>query len=163
MSEPQGTPPQAGAERGGIGAQTAQGAPPAPTGALTDDEKLWGMLAHLLTLLAYVGIPFGNLVGPAIAYFTQKDKSKFVRFHAIQSFAFQLLLFVAGMVLAIPFFILAVLSFGLILLVLIPLGLALLAYIIYMGIQANKGEYCRYVLVGDWVYNKVYSEDWKPL
>jgi len=151
------------ASRGGIGTQPPAPIPPA-AGTLTDDEKLWGMLAHLSVLLTYVTvIPFANLVGPAIVYFAYKDKSKFVRFHAIQTFVFQLGLTIFISVMAIPIFILTVLTFGLLAVFLALVWLLLLVWIIYMGIQANKGEHCMYVLVGTWAYRKVYEEDWKPL
>ena len=137
------------------------------TAELTSDDKLWGMLAHVLALIGFVGVPFGNLIGPAIAYFVRKDQSRFVRYHAIQSFAFQLLLVAAGIVLAIPIIVLVALTGGLITLVLVPLlillGLALLVYVIMMGMKANKGELCKYPVVGAWVYRQVFEHDWKPV
>ena len=145
-------------------------APPAEVPAaaeLTSDDKLWGMLGHVLALIGVVGVPFGNLIGPAIVYFVRKDQSKFVRYHAIQSFAFQLLLLAAGIVLMIPTFILIAITGGRLALVLWPLfiliGLGLLVYVIMMGVKANKGELCKYPVVGAWVYKQVFERDWKPV
>jgi uncharacterized Tic20 family protein len=149
--------------RGGIGPIPSAG----EAAGLTPDEKLWGMLAHLLVFIGYVGVPFATLVGPAIAYFVQKDKSKYVRFHALQSFVFQLILFAVCAVLAVPFYILVFVTGGLAALIIWPLfGLTWLffvIYVIYMGIKANHGEMIMYVLVGPWVHRKVYTEDWKPI
>lgn len=131
-------------------------------GELSAEEKTWGMLAHLLSFLGAVGVPFGSLIGPAIAYFLHKDKSKFVRFHALQSFAFQLCLGIIGVLLVIPFFILYVLTMGLILLIAIPLAIFLIVYVIRIALKANEGQCVRYYYIGDWVYKRVYEEDWKP-
>jgi uncharacterized Tic20 family protein len=166
---PPPTPPPAPPPPPAPGAAPVGGpTPAAPSGALSADEKTWGMLAHLLVLIGLV-VPFiGNLIGPAIAYFVRgKDQSKFVRFHAIQAFVFNLLLNVVACVLAVPFFILFFVTGGLLACIVYPLGLllwlVLICYSVYMGIQANKGEYPRYILVGEWSYRKVFEEDWKPV
>lgn len=144
-------------------------AAPAPQadGSLKEDEKNWGMLAHILVFIGVVGVPFGNLVGPLIAYFVKKDESKYVRFHAIQSFAFQLGMTAIGIVLAVPFAILFFITGGLIIFIAAPifvlLSLAVLVYVVLTGIKASKGEDARYYYVGDWAYKKVYEEDWKPM
>jgi uncharacterized Tic20 family protein len=150
-------------EAGRGGAESASG----EDGELSTEEKTWGMLAHLLAFLGAVGVPFGSLVGPAIAYFVQKDKSRFVRFHAIQSFAFQLCLGIVGILMIIPTIVLYILTVGLVLIVVIPLGIALaialVVYVIRIALKANEGECARYHYIGDWVYRRVYEEDWKPL
>ncbi len=41
---------------------------------LTQDEKTFGMLAHLSALAGYI-IPFGNIIGPLIIWLIKKDQS----------------------------------------------------------------------------------------
>ena len=51
---------------------------------LTSDSKLLAMFSHFSIFL-------GGIILPIILYFVQKDKSKFVAFHALQSIFFHLL------------------------------------------------------------------------
>src|SRR5688572_7263396 len=70
---------------------------------LTQDEKLWAMLAHLAGLLGYA-VAFGQYIGPLVIYLLYKDKSRFVAFHALQSLYFQLGVLVAGLLVVVLFF-----------------------------------------------------------
>src|SRR5438067_1415460 len=56
---------------------------------LTSEEKTWGMLCHLSTLLAYAagGLTF---IGPLVCWLIKKDTSKFVDYHGKESLNFQL-------------------------------------------------------------------------
>ncbi|MCY3023095.1 MAG: DUF4870 domain-containing protein [Planctomycetota bacterium] len=139
---------------------------PAPSAPLTDDDRLWGLLAHVLALTGFV-IPFGSVVGPAVAYFVRKDQSKFARFHAIQSFAFQVAVLVVVAFLAVFMILVSVVTARLGMLLFVPvyflIGLGWLIYVIYMGLKANKGEFPKYPIVGEWAYKKVYEQDWKPV
>jgi uncharacterized Tic20 family protein len=45
--------------------------------SLGADEKLWGMLAHLLTLLGYV-VVVGEYIAPLVIYLVYKDRSRLV-------------------------------------------------------------------------------------
>ncbi|MBE7464760.1 MAG: DUF4870 domain-containing protein [Planctomycetes bacterium] len=150
--------------------ETPPAAPaPAPQadGSLKEDEKNWGMLAHMLSLTQWVGVPFGFWIGPLVAYLVKKDESKFVRFHAIQALGFNLAVFLVLVVISVPIGVLTFLSMGLFWLVAIPLYMLIIfgwiGYVIMIGIKASKGEDARYYYVGDWAYKKVYEEDWKPI
>ena len=44
---------------------------------VTQEEKTWGMIAHLSALAGFV-IPFGNLIGPLIVWLIKKDTMPFV-------------------------------------------------------------------------------------
>ena len=44
----------------------------------TQDERLWGMLAYLLTFV-------GGFMAPLVIYAVKKDRSRFLAFHALQS------------------------------------------------------------------------------
>jgi uncharacterized Tic20 family protein len=67
---------------------------------LSPEEKNWGMLAHLLTLLGYV-VVFGHWIPPLIIYLTKKDGSAFARGEAREALNFQITVFLA-IVLAAP-------------------------------------------------------------
>ncbi len=114
---------------------------------VSNDERLWAMLAHLLTLVGYA-VWVGAYIIPLVIYLVYKDKSPFVAFHALQSLFFQLALLVISAVLVL-------FSMTIILLVLtIPAGILLavgaLVYILIAAIRAYNGELFEYWLVGRW-------------
>jgi uncharacterized protein len=45
--------------------------------APNDDERTWGMYAHLSGMLAFTGIPFGGLIGPLVIYLQNKPVRPF--------------------------------------------------------------------------------------
>jgi len=122
------------------------------------EERSWAMLAHLSILLNMVS-GFLGLVAAIIIYFVYKDRSRFVAYHAMQSFIFQAITWLGvGLVAftlitiggALAFLIIPLLCLfaGLLLLMLIP---ASLIYGIIGGVKVNNGEDFRYWQVGDWV------------
>ncbi len=62
----------------------------------TSDEKLWATFCHGSVILFWLGI-----ILPLVAWVTQRDKSPFVAFHALQALAFQLLQMVYWIVITI--------------------------------------------------------------
>lgn len=126
--------------------ENAEPAPAAPPVAVTDDERLWGMLSHLASLLTYVSA-VGQFVAPLVIYLVYKDKSRFVTFHALQSLFFQLALLVAILVITG----IGMATCGIGFLLLIPLGIGALIYNIVAAIKAFNGEWFDYWLVGDFV------------
>lgn len=130
--------------------------PPAPLSA--SDERTWAMLSHLSVLANLVT----GFLGPVIAliiYLVYKDRSRYVAYHSMQAFVFQLLWWVGGGVLTgIAWAITGALSAILIGILCIPIALvisamplAALVYGIIGGVQTSKGEDFKYWLVGDWV------------
>jgi len=61
-----------------------------PAGA-TQDERILAALAH-----ASVILPFWGLIGAIVIWATQREKSRFVGFQALQVIAYQLVLIVGG-------------------------------------------------------------------
>lgn len=62
--------------------------PPPPVIPMgTSDERLMAAMAHGSIMIPYIG-----LLAPIFIWVTQKDKSEFVRFQALQALAFQVLL-----------------------------------------------------------------------
>jgi len=113
---------------------------------VSQKERLWGMLAHLLALLG------GTWIAPLVVYLAYKDRSRFVAFHALQSFLFQLLMLAVVVGLGSVTAVVGFLTFGLGLIFFLPalllVGVAELAYVTYAAIKAHNGEPFEYTLVG---------------
>jgi hypothetical protein len=120
--------------------------------SLSADEKLWGMLAHLLTLLGYV-VVVGEYIAPLVIYLVYKDRSRFVAFHALQALFFQLL----ALAVTIALMLFSIVTLGCGILLAVPLGIALaiavLVYTIIAAIQANNGIWYELPIVGRWARN----------
>ena len=126
------------------------------------DERNWGMLSHLSTLLNLV-TGFGGPIAALIIYLIYKDRSRFVAYHALQAMVFQLIWwFGGGVLIGLMWAIVGTLSAILIGIVLIPVAacitpiLALLPvgaliYGIVGAVQTSQGQDFKYWLVGDWV------------
>lgn len=120
--------------------------------SLGADEKLWGMLAHLLTLLGYI-VTLGQYIAPLVIYLVYKDRSQFVAFHALQSLFFHLL--ALAVTIALMLFSVVTLGCGILLAVplMIALAIAVLVYTIIAAIQANNGVWYELPIVGRWARN----------
>ena len=136
------------------------------------DEKILALFSHLSIFL-------GGIVLPIIFWAVNKDKSRFVRFHALQAIFFHIAYiaivvavviimalvgiglgvlsagtFAAGKDGSFIFIIAMVLFYGLIFIsIFIFIG-----YGIYVGVRSYKGELSRYPVIGKIVYDKVYGE-----
>jgi uncharacterized Tic20 family protein len=120
--------------------------------SLSADEKLWGMLAHLLTLLGHV-VVVGAYIAPLVIYLVYKDRSQFVAFHALQALFFQLL--ALAVTIALMLFSVVTLGCGILLAapLEIALAIAVLVYAIIAAIQANNGVWYELPIVGRWARN----------
>ena len=111
--------------------------PPVPSGAPSSDDRQWGMFAHLSALSGVV-IPFGNIIGPLVAWQVKKDTLPFAADQGKEALNFNITMLIAA-------FIGFLLTFILIGLVLLPLiGIAWLVFTILAGIKANEGVAYRY-------------------
>lgn len=142
----------------------------------TSDERLLAMLAHLSIFL-------GGIILPIIIWATQKDKSKFVRFHSLQAIFFHIV-YAAIIVIFVLVFagIMLVSGFGLgmfddpaysngeglptfmiIMMILLYGGILLMVfagigYAIYLAVKTYKGELIKIPIIGNIVYKKVYGQ-----
>ncbi len=142
---------------------------------LTSEERLMAMLSHLSLL-------FGGIILPIIFWATQKDKSRFIRYHALQSIFFQIA-YVVLLVLLIVAFALFAIFFGLglgiltanttsdpaafpILIVLFVVlfyaaififAFGLMGYSIYLAVKSYQGSYIKIPIIGNIIYKKVYT------
>lgn len=108
--------------------------------AETDQKQtqMWGMLCHLTALAGFVGIPFGNILGPLIVWLIKKGDAPFIDDQGKESLNFQITMSILGIIAAILMFIVI----GIFLLI----GLAIVdvVFIVLASISANKGETYRY-------------------
>lgn len=105
----------------------------------SNEERTWGMLSHLITLVVnYMTGGLGWIVG-LIIYAVKGRESKFVAFHALQSALFQLAMAALAWlcVCTVLFFWLA----------LVPAIMGIVFPIIGL-IKANSGEEWEYPIVG---------------
>jgi len=126
------------------------------------DERTWGTLTHLSTLLNLV-TGFGGPIAALIIYIIYKDRSRYVAYHALQAMVFQLIWwFGGGVLIGLMWAIVGALSAILIGIALIPIAACLtplmlllpvgaLIYGIVGAVQTNQGLDFKYWLVGDWV------------
>lgn len=123
-----------------------------------EDERTWAMLAHLSILLNLI-TGFLGPVAAILIYAVYRERSRYVAYHAMQSFVFQLIAWVgAGILATVAWTISGIMAVVLIGCLLMPIALlisliplAALVYGVVGAIQVNSGQDFRYPLVGDWV------------
>ena len=113
MSEPY-VPPYS-VDSGTPGPSAAPQAPPLLSMS-AKDERMWAMFCHLSSLSMYIGIPFGNILGPVVIWMMHRDKSALIDDQGKEVVNFQLTMTIAfacavvlavsviGLVVAIPVF-----------------------------------------------------------
>ena len=105
------------------------------------DARQWAMFCHLAALAGYIGIPFGNVVGPLIVWLIKKDEFEYVNQQGKEALNFQISLLIYCIA-ATPLLCVA----GLAVVVWIALGIFALVCLILAAIKANQGEDFRYPL-----------------
>jgi uncharacterized protein len=104
-----------------------------PPGGLTEEERTWGMLAHVSPFIAgLVALPF---LGPLVIWLIYKEKSDFVSDQAKESLNFQIAVLIAAVVCGVT----CILSP---LIVVVAIGAII--YQIIAAMEANKGVRYRY-------------------
>lgn len=104
---------------------------------ISQDEKTWGMLAHLSTLVGLI-IPLGTILGPLVVWLMKKDTMPFVADQGKEALNFNITVLIAMIIGGI----LTLVLIGL--LVMAVVGLAWLVLTIMAALAANKGETYRY-------------------
>ena len=110
--------------------------PPGQDQLPPDQERLWGMLAHLLSFVA--AYLFLGFVAPLIIMLVFGPRSAFVRANAVESLNFNLTWLLYGVVAVILAFLLIGIP------ILIVLGIAYLVLVIIASVRANNGEVYHY-------------------
>ncbi len=107
----------------------------------SNEEKTWGMLAHIMTLVVNYISGLGWLVG-LIIYAIKGKESKFIAFHALQASLFQLMIALLVGISVCFFMLIIPLIFTAIFLI---MGVV---YPIIGAVKANSGEVWEYPFVG---------------
>jgi len=111
--------------------------PEKPGGTPSQDDRTWGMLAHLSSLVA-AALGGMSFLGPLIIWLIKKDQSAFVGDQAKEALNFQIACTIAMLV----SFALAFVIVGFFLLPLVAIGN--LVFSIIAAVEANKGVAYRY-------------------
>jgi hypothetical protein len=129
----------------------------APVPLSVSEERTWAMLAHLSVLVNL----FTGVLGPVVAliiYLVFLPRSKYVAYHAMQSFLFQLVVWcgigvmwgIVGMLCAVLIGIVLI-PFACILTPVFLVGMAIAPiYGIIGALQTSQGQDFKYWLIGDW-------------
>ena len=130
----------------------------APVPLSVSEERTWAMLAHLSVLVNLFTGVFGPVVA-LIIYLVFLPRSKYVAYHAMQSFLFQLVVWcgigvmwgIVGMLCAVLIGIVLI-PFACILTPVFLVGMAIAPiYGIIGALQPSQGQDFKYWLIGDWV------------
>ena len=105
------------------------------------EARQWAMFCHLAALATYLGIPFGNILGPLILWLIKKDEFSYVQAQGKEALNFQISMTIYGLV-CIPLICLA----GLGAFLLAAVGIVDLVFIIIASINANNGKDYKYPL-----------------
>lgn len=116
------------------------GAGPAPGAAPTENERTWGMLAHLAAFAGLVMPLIGNVVVPLLIWHSWRDRSPFVGEQALESLNFNISVSIGALVCAL----LVVVFIGFLLGT--ALFIAWLALTLIAAIKASEGVNYRYPL-----------------
>lgn len=142
----------------------------------SQNDKIMAALAHISAILPFMGV-----IAPIVIWATQKDKSEYVAFQALQAVAFQLLMILAwfvgmgcymlsffGMFLTIPFagssgsevnpsaapfFMFGALVPFIIFGAIFLGGAIFVIYGVIGAIQVFQGKDFRYIIIGRWLEN----------
>lgn len=137
---------------------------------LESDEKLMSLLSHLSIVIPNIGI-----IAPIVIWITQKNKSKFIRFNAIQAIFFQLVFFILIMLSVFIGLILMLISLPVItknpdaapgilfwvsmgvMNLYFPFWLIFSIYAVVAAIRSFKGKMFRYIIIGKLVEKRIYK------
>ena len=97
-----------------------------------------GMLCHLAALSKYVGIPFGNIIGPLIIWLIKREEMPFVNEEGKESLNFQISMTIYMIVSALFCLIGLPLIFVLIIVDII--------YVVLAAVKASSGQSYKYPL-----------------
>jgi len=123
---------------------TTNAAPPVPPNP-DSQARTWNMLCHLSALSAYIGIPFGQILGPLLVWQLKKNEYPSVEIHGKAALNFQITVTIALVVTSAAMFIGFFFCIGWLLLpVVILIGLAGTVFAIIAGIKASNGEDYKY-------------------
>jgi uncharacterized Tic20 family protein len=104
---------------------------------VTQDDRTWGMIAHLSVFIGVV-VPFGSIIAPLVIWLVKRDQSAFIAEHAKEALNFNITVGIA----AIACWILMFVFIGVLLIV--ALLICWLVLTLIAAIKANEGNAYRY-------------------
>lgn len=104
------------------------------------ESRNWALLCHLSSLSGFIGVPFGNILGPLILWLIKKEEFPFVNEHGKEALNFQ----ISMTLYAIIALILCLIFIGFFLLM--AIGIVNLVLVIKASIETNKGKSYHYPL-----------------
>lgn len=121
--------------------------PGSPSGSPSQEERQWALFAHLSALLgALITGGIGLFVGPLVIWLIKKETMPFVDDQGKEALNFNITMAIVGVALVV----LTVITFGIGMLLTIPVGLAAtvawLVFTIIAAIKASEGVSYRYPL-----------------
>jgi uncharacterized Tic20 family protein len=114
------------------------GAGPAPGAAPTENERTWGMLAHLAAFAGLVAPLIGNIVVPLLIWHSWRERSAFVGEQALESLNFNISVSIAAVICCIAVFVFVGILLGL------ALAGAWIVLTLIAAIRASEGVSYRY-------------------
>lgn len=121
-----------------VGRHMNESKPAGSIGTPTQDERTWGMIAHLSAFAVFL-FPFGgNILAPLIIWLTRRDTSAFVEAEAKEALNFNISVSLGWIVCGVLMFALIGLRLG------IVLFLGWLVLTIVAAVKASEGVGYRY-------------------
>jgi uncharacterized protein len=111
---------------------------PIPGATPTQDERTWGMIAHLSAFAVFVFPLGGNIIAPLIIWLTRRETSAFVEAEAKEALNFNISVSLGWIVCGLLTFVLVGIPLG------VVLFLAWLVMTIVAAIKASEGAGYRY-------------------
>jgi uncharacterized Tic20 family protein len=102
---------------------------------VSKEEQSWTMACHLVALAGFVGLPFGNLLGPLIVWLVKRAEMPMVDQHGKEALNFQITVSIAMLVSGILCFVLI----GFVLIPIVYIGAVILT--IMAGVKVSNGDY----------------------
>lgn len=113
-----------------------------------EDVRTWALVAHISALIALVGIP--SFVGPLVVWLVKRGEDPFVEQEAREALNFNLSVLLYAIVGGAVAAVLTVVTLGIGLVVVVPLGIAAaIAWLVLVCVaagQANRVQAYRYPL-----------------
>ena len=101
---------------------------------VSKEEQSWTMGCHLAALTGYIGIPFGNLLGPLIVWLVKRADMPLVDQHGKESLNFQITVTIAMLISGVLCFVLI----GFVLIPIVYLGALILT--IVAAVKVSNGD-----------------------
>lgn len=110
---------------------------PVTATAATQDERTWGMLAHLSAFAGFL-VPLGSIIAPLVVWLIKRDQSAFVADQGKEALNFNISVLLAALVCGVLVFVFIGILLG------VALFIFWLAMTIIAGIKASEGVRYRY-------------------